>query len=279
MLSGVVFSFGAIVFRAAGDVTPWQYLTLRGLGAASVTALWFLIQNRGRYLVVVKDVRPSHVLAGVLLGLMMSSFIVALSMTTAAFIMFLQSAAPITAAAFSWFLLGERMSRPAKVATCAVAVGVLIMIGGSVGSVSAIAVVVASVIPIGLGLYTVLLRREVAVDPSIPAVIAGVTACAVGLAVSLGTTGMRLPLRETIIGFLAGAVLLGAVLPLFNVAQPVVRSPEVTLLLMTEVVLSPLWVWIWPGENPGTSVLLGGLVILVSVVWLTVIQRRTVVQP
>ncbi len=37
---------------------------------------------------------------------------------------------------------------------------------------------------------------------------------------------------------------------------------------MTEIVLAPLWVWLWPGEVPARSTLVGGAVILMAVVML-----------
>ena len=47
-----------------------------------------------------------------------------------------------------------------------------------------------------------------------------------------------------------------------------VPTAQISLLLMTEVVLSPVWVWIWPGEVPATATLVGGAIILASVIWL-----------
>ena len=37
---------------------------------------------------------------------------------------------------------------------------------------------------------------------------------------------------------------------------------------MTEVVLAPLWVWIWPGETPALGTLIGGVIVLATVAWL-----------
>jgi DME family drug/metabolite transporter len=67
----------------------------------------------------------------------------------------------------------------------------------------------------------------------------------------------------------AGIFLLGLPLPLFNWANRSVPAPDATLLLMSEVVLAPVWVWIFYKENPSSSTLAGGAVILASVVWLT----------
>jgi drug/metabolite transporter (DMT)-like permease len=36
---------------------------------------------------------------------------------------------------------------------------------------------------------------------------------------------------------------------------------------MTEVVLAPLWVWIWPGETPAGATLVGGALVIGAVIF------------
>jgi len=66
----------------------------------------------------------------------------------------------------------------------------------------------------------------------------------------------------------SGGVALGIGLPLFNLGHRSVPAARVSLLLMTEIVLAPLWVWIWPGETPRVGTLIGGAIVLAAVVWL-----------
>ncbi len=71
----------------------------------------------------------------------------------------------------------------------------------------------------------------------------------------------------------SGGFALGLGLPMFNLGHRSVAAAKVPLLLMTEVVLAPLWVWIWPGEVPSVATLLGGAVILGAVVWLMLVSH------
>jgi drug/metabolite transporter (DMT)-like permease len=73
---------------------------------------------------------------------------------------------------------------------------------------------------------------------------------------------------------ISGGFALGLGLPLFNLGHRSVSAARIPLLLMTEVVLAPLWVWIWPGETPGVMTLLGGAVIMSAVAWL-MLRTRT----
>ena len=71
----------------------------------------------------------------------------------------------------------------------------------------------------------------------------------------------------------SGGLALGFGLPMFNLGHRSVAAAKVPLLLMTEVVLAPLWVWIWPGEVPSVATLVGGAVILGAVVWLMLVSH------
>ncbi len=267
--AGVVFSFGSLIFRATDDIGAWQYLTLRGYGALAVILPVLVLQRRGEVAVVLRRTRPVHVVAGVLLGSMMCAFIVALTHTDTAFVLLFQGAAPISAAAFSWLLLRERISRVAMLATLGVLVGVATMAGGGLDAGLGWPILVVVYLPLALGLYTVLIRSDPAIDPLVPVVIAGMTAGSAGLVVSLAGSGFHASLHDSLLGLFAGAALIALPLPFYTVAQRVVPAPEAVLLLMSEIVLAPIWVWLAFDERPTTVTLVGGSIMLISVVWLT----------
>jgi drug/metabolite transporter (DMT)-like permease len=43
-------------------------------------------------------------------------------------------------------------------------------------------------------------------------------------------------------------------------------APDVTLIMMLEMLLGPLWVWLAMGETPGPATVAGGALILLTVV-------------
>ena len=88
--------------------------------------------------------------------------------------------------------------------------------------------------------------------------------------VSLVGPGLDLLVRDVAMSFIGGGLLIGLGTPVFNYAHRFVPPAETSLLLISEVVLAPLWLWAWPGEVPTTSTLVGGGVALSAVVWLTV---------
>ncbi len=270
LLSGVIFSFGGLAFRATADISAWSYVAFRGLGAAAIAIVALVLHHRSQLGQVVRDVEPIHLLAGFLLGTMSFLFIVAIEVTSVAFVLFLQTGAPISAAYFSWLLMRERVSRPVVLATLGTMVGMAIMVSGTLTASVPPAGLVAVLIPMIFGLYATIIRSARKIDPTVPVVISGLTMLVVGLGVGAATGQLVATRSDALIGVFAGAMLLGMPLFVFNRAQRVVPSSESALLLMSEVVLAPLWVWMFVGEQPERTTLVGGFVILTAVGWLTV---------
>jgi drug/metabolite transporter (DMT)-like permease len=100
--------------------------------------------------------------------------------------------------------------------------------------------------------------------------VIGGSACALaaGLVAGFGP-GLGMPANDILMGFIGGGVLIGAFTPFWNYAHRFVPSADISLLLISEIVAAPLWVWIWIDETPRTETLAGGSVCLISVIWLT----------
>ncbi len=274
---GVVVSFGALAFRFASDegtADAWEYLFFRGVGMVIAVSLVLGFRHRSKVWSEFAQIRPSHVGIGVVLGFISCAFIIALEVTTVAFVLFLQTMAPIIAAYLSWVIMSERVSRQAVVATALSIVGIVVMFSGTVTQDIRPAALFAITIPIGFGLYATLVRATENMNSAVPLLTAGITLMIAGaIAVALGN-GFSIDLRDALIGIFAGSFLLGFPMAVFNVAQKVVPSPETALLLMSEVVLAPLWAWIFVEEIPELTTLIGGSIVLGSVVWLTLSRRQ-----
>lgn len=268
LAAGVMFSFGALTFRALVEADAWQYLFYRGLSAGLVAALMIVLVGRNP-LRSIADAGARQILAGLVLGAMFTLFIVALSRVTAAFILLLQVTSPFFAALLGRIFLRESVGRDTVTAMVVAAVGVGIMVGAGFGTGDALGVILALLLPMFLGGYTVLIRSSPIRDPGVPTVIGGFAVAVVAGAVSLAGPGIVLPVRDVALGFIGGGVLVGVATPIFNYAHRFVPPADTALLLISEIVLAPMWLWIWPGEVPTTSTLTGGGVALSAVLWLT----------
>jgi DME family drug/metabolite transporter len=265
--SGVIFSFTAIAYRAVDEATDFQFLAYRG-GSTTLAMLALVLLRRRSRPVPFRGTTPRTVLAGLVLAATSMLYILALGRTSAATTLFLLAAAPIFAAIFGWILLREHVRRPTIIAICITALGVTVMVGTGLDAGSGVGVLLAAMIPVLVGLYNVLLRSEGQADPVVPALIAGVFLASSSAVIALTQGGLVISWRDAGLACITGGFALGVGLPLFNLGHRSVAAARVSLLLMTEVVLAPLWVWIWPGETPRVGTLIGGAIVLAAVVWL-----------
>lgn len=269
LLAAFLVSFGGLIFRATSDISPWGYLFFRGVGVVGATAAIFAVVYRGEAAATVARSQPVHLVAGLVLGVVNCVFIFALSVTTVAFVLLFQSLAPLTSAYFSWLMLRERVTPQVAIATAVSLIGVLVMVSGTMGAELSPWALVAAAIPIGFGWYATAIRSADEIEPSIPVIVAGFTMMTIGGIVVLaasrfGLDPLGISLRDALLGIFAGGVVLGIPLALFNIGQRVVSSPETSLLLMVEVLLGPVWVWLFVGENPTITTLVGGAIILAA---------------
>jgi drug/metabolite transporter (DMT)-like permease len=270
--SGVMFSMTTIAYAAVDEASEIQFLAYRG--ASTGLAMVILVALRRRHRPVdFSAIAPASWVAGVVLAGTSMLYILALGRTTAATTVFLLAAAPIVAAVIGWLWLGERVARSTILAIASTSIGVTITVGAGLDVGAGTGLLFASLIPVSIGIYSVLMRSAPDVDPVVPTLIAGSVLAVVAGTAALMTDGLAVSLRDAALATLSGGIALGIGLPFFNLGHRSVPAARVPLLLMTEVVLAPLWVWIWPGEVPSAATLVGGAVILASVVGLVVSTR------
>ena len=272
--SGVAFSVTAIAFRRVERASDFQFLTYRGLSTALVMVLLIIVRRSGRP-VSFAGVSWRTWAAALVLAVTSMLYILALSRTSAATTLFLLAAAPVFAAIIGWVLLRERVEQSTLIAIGITAVGVTIMVGAGLDAGSALGLFFAALIPVLVGLYSVIQRSVARVDPVIPTLIAAVFLTLGSGVIALSDTGLGVSGRDLTMAVISGGFAMGLGLPLFNLGHRSVAAARIPLLIMTEVVLAPLWVWIWPGETPDAGTLIGGAVIMSAVAWLMLRTRRS----
>ena len=271
--SGVVFSFTPLLFRAVDRATDWQFLTVRGAGTALAAALIMIARRRHRP-VQRAAFNWQTLVASLLMASMSSLYILALARTSTALIAFLQSAGPFSGALFGWLLLREPVQARTWLAMAVASVGIAIMVGGGFEAGSVAGVLLALAIPGVLGLYNVMIKLAPEKDPVVPPLVGGTVLSVVAATMAVVGDGLAMSVRDAGIGFAAGLVLLGIGLPMFNLGHVAVPAAQIPLLLMAEIVLAPLWVWIWPGEVPRSQTIIGGAIVLSAVFFLAAAGLR-----
>ena len=110
----------------------------------------------------------------------------------------------------------------------------------------------------------------------LPAVfLSGLFAVAITLSVCLGL-GLPLVLssNDSFISMGMGVFQVGAGLILYTLGSRSLPAAELALLSLAEVLLGPLWVWLFLGETASMNTLIGGVVLLIAIAGNAVSGKR-----
>lgn len=244
------------------EVTFWRsFFTALSLAVGLLAwrgrGLWTSLRDGGRWLW----------LSGLCWAVMFTAFMLALTLTSVAYVLVTMALGPVITALFSRIFLRFTLPWSTWLAIVVAGLGVAVMFGGESGDGFAPAgVLVACCVPLaGAANWTVLqrVRQQRQVD-MLPAVLIGAIVSA------LITLPLAWPLQASghDLGLLA---LLGAVqlaLPCLLVVRLSRHLPaaEISLLALLEVVFGVAWAWLWAAEQLSPNVLVGGGMVLLALV-------------
>lgn len=268
-LTGTLFSFSPLLFRwTSGEGSEWLFLLWRSIGILIAALIGLSLSSGAPLMTAVTTGLGKNLLAGALMAGMSTSFIISIARIDAATTLLLQSLAPFSAAFLGWLVLREKVDGHTWAAMTTAVVGVVIM-GSTWDSSSVVGISAACCIPLMLGIYTVLLRDSQRRDPRAQVFFTGVIGLVIGLVASAATGGFALPIQDIFLALISGGILLGVGLPIFNAAGRHVPAARTSLLLLSEIVLAPIWVWLVVNEVPAGKTVAGGAVILLALIWVT----------
>jgi len=263
--AGLCWSTGGIIVRSVTVTDAWEIVFWRALFMALFIGVFLLVRYGGRAASQITAVGFPGLVAGALLASSFFLFILSIMRTTVANTLVLMSTSPFVAALFGKFFLNEHVPRRTYLAMTAGLTGIVLMFADALGSGGALSGnLLACGVPLAFGANIILLRRMGATVDMVPTVLlAGLLA--IPLALSLGW-----PLTASWfdIGMLAimGVCQLGFGCLLLTLAAPHLSAAEIGLLSLLETTLGPVWVWLGVGERPSDPALLGGVIVIASLV-------------
>jgi len=185
---------------------------------------------------------------------------------------------PIFAALLSRSLLGEALSMRTLITAAMVFLGLFISVLGS--DDGHLMLDLTTLIGAGLGLgvafslamnFTII-RKDTDV-PFVLAIAVGAIAAA-GLAAVFATTLAWPPLPQMAAIALTGIFILPLSFVTLSYAARFVPSSTVSLIMLLETVLGPLWVWWGIGEAPSAMMLIGGGIVLTCLSVFLILEGR-----
>jgi len=266
LMAGVFWSTMGLGIRFMEVANVWQILFYRSCALA--VFLFILITFRSGYkpISTIQKAGLAGAIGGMGLVLAFAGGIYAIQTTTVANAMFLFAAAPFLAAILGWVILRESVRKATWVAMVFAMAGIVIMVlngivvGRMGGNLSALASAT------GFAIFTIALRWG-KLEDMLPAVfLAGVFAIIVSAGVcQFGGYGLDIPANDIAISLSMGVFQVGLGLSVYTIGSKVVPAAELTILSMTEVLLGPLWVWLFVGETVSLSTLVGGSILMLAI--------------
>jgi drug/metabolite transporter (DMT)-like permease len=262
LAAALLFSTGGAGIKVAA-FSGVQVSALRS-GIAAIALLIFL---RGRI------VLSTHVaLAGIVYAATLTLFVLSTKLTTAANAIFLQSTAPLYLLLLSPLLLHEHFKKRDVIYLLAVALGMLCcFIGRPDPTATAPDPIRGNLLGVLCSVawaLTLVALRFVERDHSRPGL--GMSAVVLGnVFASIAAVPFALPLPvastgEWITIVYLGVCQIGLAYVCLTAGIRHLQALEVSLLLLVEPALNPVWTWIFRGESPGTWTIVGGGIILTA---------------
>ena len=266
LLGATFMSFNGVLIRVLESANGFQVLFYRSIGLSLFVLLFIRIKRRTPLIKAFGTIDKWDILVGIFLGVAFSSYVFSIFYTSVASTLFILSTTPIIAAFLSWWALSERPSFIAGFAMLLSLAGVLIMVwegllvGRSWGNVLAL------ISAVSFAAMLVLTRRSYKTDILTGTFLGGLFSGIFGLVAAVFISqGISVSPFDLSLMLVMGAFAIGLGICLVTLAAPFVPSAEVSILVLLESVLGPLWVWGFLNEALSGNELAGGLIILLSV--------------
>ncbi len=259
IVAAAIFSTAGVIVRhielPAWDISFWRSAFL------VVTMLPLLLWQYRRIWIDVRNAGPALLLSAVLLAGSFVSFILALGLAPVANVLIMFGATPFITAIAARLFLGEKLHAHTVLAMAAAVAGLGISVAGSLqaGALAGMAVAFIVVLCMSGNYVVVRHRRDVGMAPAIwlAGVISGLVA--LPFAHPENVTWSQVPwLFALSPGQLVGGLLL------YMASLKRIPAGRAALLGLLELVLGPIWVWLFGGEKPDDLTLIGGAIVIAA---------------
>jgi drug/metabolite transporter (DMT)-like permease len=265
-LAGVFWSTIGLGIRMIEQANVWQILLYRSFSLAAFLFCLISLRSNFKPLEPIRRAGRAGVIGAFGLVVAFSGGIYAIQTTTVANAMFLFASAPFLAAGLGWFILNERVGKMTVLSMLVALAGISLMVRQGFSSGHAIGNMCALLSALGFAIFSISLRWGKLEDMLPSVFLAGLFAMVVAAIVCyVNGYSFIVPARDITIALSMGVFQVGAGLAVYTIGSKVVPAAELTLLSMTEVLLGPLWVWLFIGETVSTNILFGGVILMLAI--------------
>ena len=274
LFGGFCLSWGGLIVRSFDTINAWEILFLRSsFFFLGVSTFLFLIYKKNTFKIIKKAGLPG-ILGGFLMSFSFIAFVFAMLNTYVANVVFIISTQTIFLAIFGYFYLKEKISLIGLVSIILAMSGIFLMVGDSLSSETLFGNIVALTIPISFSILVMVVRKNPTLD-LIPAIwYASILSVIYSMT---QVESFNFTNNDIFMGFLLGVPQLTFGFICITIGTRTTRSVTVGLLMLTETLFAPLWVWLFQNEIPPVSVFIGGSIIIFAIIIKSLDKNKTIV--
>ena len=263
LFGGFCLSWGGFIIRSFEEASIWQILFLRSFFFLLALIAFLFVTYKKNTFNIIKESGLPGLLGGFVLSFSFVAFVVAMSNTTVANVVFIISTQTMFLAIFGYFYLKEKASLIGLISILLAMSGIIIMVGDSISGGSLFGNIVALAIPINFANLVMIIRKNTKVD-MVPAIFySGIFSLIYGFFLA---ESFEFTKHDLWMGFLLGVPQLAVSFICITIGSRTVESATVGILMLMETLCAPLWVWLFLNEIPPISVFIGGAVIISAII-------------
>jgi len=262
-IGSVAISFNGLVLRNIETADDWTIIFYRALSFSITIFIYLFFIHKKRIFKKIIQIGISGLIGGFVLGISNVCFILSMTTTSVANTVFTISLIPFITALFSLLILKEKLAQITVYTMIAAFFGVLMMFYGSLKIGELWGNMLALITAISFSIYTIIIRSNKNIDMLPCLLISGIMA--MGLTSFQNVGSLQISAHDFFLCFLLGGVLSGFVNCCFVFATRHLIAAEATLFFFIEIALSPFWVWLFLNEIISPNTLIGGIIILISI--------------
>ena len=273
-MGAVCLSFGGLIVKSFEGANLWQILFWRQTFFAIIVALYLVISYKKNFFKSFYNSGLSGLIGGLFLGIGFAAYVFSMYTTTVANTNFIITTETIFLAVFGYFFLKEKINLITFISIVLGMSGVLLILGNSLSIQSSeqfIGNIVAFIMPISFAILVIVIRKYPSVDMVPAQFIAGVFAAIIGYFVA---GKLSISLHDLFLASLAGFFQIGFGFIFITIGSQTTPSAVVGVLMLTEAVFGPLWAWLFINEVPPISVLVGGSIIVFSILFHSFFSKK-----
>ena len=263
LFGGFCLSWGGFIIRSFEEASVWQILLLRSVFFMIALMVFLIATYKKNTLKIITDAGYPALLGGLVMSLSFIAFVVSMSITTVANVVFIISTQTMFLAIFGYFYLKEKVSLISFFSIILAMGGITIMVGDSLSTGSFFGNLIALAIPINFSILVMIIRKNKNLD-MVPAIFySGIFSIIYGLILS---ESFVFTSHDILMGFFLGVPQLAFGFICITIGSRTTPSTTIGLLMLTETLFAPVWVWLFLNEIPPLSVLIGGSVIITAII-------------